>query len=277
MRLPVPTTSSIDLVTAVVAERANGKNANFFKDLEEEWRNRVDIYVNHRGSAQIVHTWPEIEEQKKSFLNLYLSPQDPSAQLPVLQGLKAHNLNHCPACGEWGKPNTLDHYLPKSLYPHFCITPHNLFPMCDSCQEEKGTKVGNTTLSNFFIHPYFDTFVEDQVIRLDILPPYDSAGFNLGPMSGLSNEYSALVQSHLNELHIPERYAHFFRGQYPHLLKSVAVMRSKGQNIEESLINFQTLYSMETRNAWEHIFYSSVLSNPDLLDYLRGGALPSHI
>src|SRR3546814_3004594 len=57
--------------------------------------------------------------------------------------LHVHELNHCPACGEPGTPNTLDHYLPKGRYPHFCVTPLNLFPMCDACQQAKGEKTGD--------------------------------------------------------------------------------------------------------------------------------------
>ena len=67
----------------------------------------------------------------------------------MLQSLRNHDLQLCPACGEAGAPNTLDHYLPKGKYPHFCVTPHNLFPMCDACQRRKGDRTGDENNPRF--------------------------------------------------------------------------------------------------------------------------------
>ena len=43
----------------------------------------------------------------------------------------------CPLCGI-GTVNTLDHYLPKTHFPVFSVTPNNLVPACTWCQ---GTKL----------------------------------------------------------------------------------------------------------------------------------------
>lgn len=140
MRLTRPTATAfaLQLVDDVVAERQSGKNAAYFAGIAGEWRDRVNAYIDAGGSPAILPTWPVANARTKSFLNLYLAPKKGAAQQAVLDALRDHNLTACPACGEAGRPNTLDHYLPKGEYPHFCITPHNLFPMCDACQKEKG-------------------------------------------------------------------------------------------------------------------------------------------
>jgi hypothetical protein len=60
----------------------------------------------------------------------------------------------CPYCG-FGRATTLDHYLPKSRYPQFSVTPDNLIPACKDCQSKKGRHVASTGAAQT-LHPYFD-------------------------------------------------------------------------------------------------------------------------
>jgi hypothetical protein len=171
MKLPMPPIDSVQLVREVVAERAGGGNAAFFNAIRQEWCERVQQYIDCAGSPPTVSTWTAVQARKNTFLNLYLSPAENSAQGNMLLDMRQHDLTVCPACGELGRPNTLDHYLPKNIYPHFCVTPVNLFPMCDACQLAKGTKVGDLSSPRFFVHPYFDAIVAEQVLSLKIYPP----------------------------------------------------------------------------------------------------------
>jgi hypothetical protein len=62
----------------------------------------------------------------------------------------------CPLCGI-GTVNTLDHYLPKTHFPAFSVTPNNLVPACTWCQGAKD-KYYATSKGKQLIHPYFDDF-----------------------------------------------------------------------------------------------------------------------
>ena len=115
MRLPTPTVDSVQLVSDVVAERAGGRNSAYFAALEGEWRQRVQQYLDSSGAPPGVALWPAIEPKKTSFLTLYLSPAETSVQGQMLRDMRKHELPICPACGELGRPNTLDHYLPKDV------------------------------------------------------------------------------------------------------------------------------------------------------------------
>lgn len=275
MRLPQPTACSLALVDSVVEERQNGINATFFRNIRIEWRDRIQEYIDNGGSPEFIQTWAAINHKKKSFLNLYLQPQDTSTQKAIIDDLRNHGLNLCPACGEAGAPNTLDHYLPKAEYPHFCITPLNLFPMCDSCQKEKGEKTGDTTAPRFFIHPYFDVFIAEQAIELSINPPFLTPTFDLTPHSQLTANQSALVECHIRELAIARRYGHFFREQHRRLIRLTVHMRNTGQDVPTTLETFCTGAEVPTKNSWEHVFYSAVLANEDMMDYLVNGTLPA--
>lgn len=274
MNLPPPSTCSLHLVEDIVAERQNGINATFFTSIKDEWLARVQQYLDTGGEPSQVQRWPDVEHKRVSFLNLYKSPADGAAQEAIIRQLRDHDLVLCPACGEPGRPNTLDHYLPKGKYPHLCVTPHNLFPMCDACQKEKLEKTGDIADPKFFVHPYFDVFVAENVIVLVIEPPFDVPTFALLPRPGMTADQTRLISSHMRELAIPQRYGHFFRGQHRRLIRLVNRMRSSGQDVSENLEAFCDACADQSKNSWEHIFYSSVLLNDDLLEYLRHGILP---
>jgi hypothetical protein len=276
MLLDAPAACSLQMVDDVVAERQGGKNAGFFAGIAQDWRDRVQAYIDAEGSPAVVPTWPDIAYKKNSFLNLYLSPTDGSVQGGVLDAMRDHELSLCPACGEAGAPNTLDHYLPKGKYPHFCVTPYNLFPMCDACQTNKKEKTGDAASRPFFLHPYFDVFIANQVLELSIEPPFDAPTFDLSAVAGLTAPQGALVDRHLRELGIVPRYGRFFRNQHQRLLRLAWNLRAADLDVEENLIIFRDNAAHPTRNAWEHVFYHAVLANADMMAYLTDEDLPAY-
>ena len=276
MLLAAPATCSLQLVDDVVAERQGGKNAGFFTGISPDWRARVQAYIDGAGSPAVVQTWPDMQHKKNTFLNLYLSPTDGSVQGNMLAAMRDHSLSLCPACGEAGAPNTLDHYLPKGKYPQFCITPYNLFPMCDACQTSKGEKTGDAANPRFFLHPYFDVFIANQVLELSINAPFDTPTFDFGPVGSLTASQRRLVRGHVKELDIIPRYSRFFRNQHQRLLRLVKNLRDADLDVEDNLALFRDNAAIPTQNAWEHVFYNAVLSNNDMLKYLTEEELPAY-
>lgn len=61
----------------------------------------------------------------------------------------------CPICGI-GQVSTLDHYLAKSIYPTYAVTPINLVPVCKDCNFTKSNTSFSSNLEAPF-HPYFDS------------------------------------------------------------------------------------------------------------------------
>jgi hypothetical protein len=268
---------SLKLLDDVIAERQGGRNAAFFNGIAEEWYARVQAYIKHAGSPVDVLPWGEIEPHRKTFLNLYAAKTD-SVQKTVITGMRDnHGLNYCPACGELGRPNTLDHYLPKNVYPHLCITPLNLFPMCDVCQTKKGAKIGDTDSPRFFIHPYFDVFVAEQVIELRFYPPYNAPKFTLSCREGLLDEQTRLVKSHMRELELEKRYLSYFRHQHIRLLKLVRKLRENSQNVKSSLVAFRDSFAASGANVWDHVFYAAVLEDDAMMTYLEYESFPQYI
>jgi 5-methylcytosine-specific restriction endonuclease McrA len=276
MKLPLPAPCSVGLVDALVKERQNGVNAKFFSNIADEWRARVQGYLDDRGNPEAVPAWPQIALHRKSFVNLYAHPAEHSVQYPILERLRDRTLQVCPGCGEEGTPNTLDHYLPKESYPHFAVTPANLAPMCDICQGFKGVDTTDETGARMFIHPYFDDVAADQVLRLVIGRPLVAPeDFVIEADLDLPDGVIALIQRHISGLQIQRRYGHFFREEYIRLLRLAQNSRQEGTDIRVNLPMFKQFHQQRGRNAWPHLFYSAVLEDEELLIFLAKGDLPA--
>jgi 5-methylcytosine-specific restriction endonuclease McrA len=275
--LPGFEVSETELIDQLVTERQNGINRAFFTRIHSTWRARVELYLAECGNPETIAPWPEVRERAVGdrFRNLYLSPADESVQKPILEQLRKRTLTYCPACGEDGTPNTLDHYLPKEKYPEFAVSPANLFPMCDICQGAKGAKLLSSDNERLFVHPYFDAFIDTQLVELTIDGPYNAPGsIGLRPSDELNEESRFLVQRHLQELNIPSRYYRFFLSNYLRLLRLVKQMRAKGLDVLPRIETFKDMELLKSVNSWGHIFYDGVLRNEALLEYLTHADLP---
>lgn len=62
--------------------------------------------------------------------------------------------DRCPFCDQ-RNISTLDHLLPKSVYPSLAVTPVNLVGCCAECNKAKLNAVPNTP-GTAFLHPYYD-------------------------------------------------------------------------------------------------------------------------
>ena len=278
VRLPCPTTDDDSYIDSLVCQGQIGADAAFFLTIKDDWKSRVQAYAAAHGNPCLIMPWIEIAVQKKTLENLY-SSQLPvhSVQKPILDSLRIKDLQFCPACGEDGTPNTLDHYLPKSKYPEFSVTPRNLFPMCDVCQGKKGSKTVNGTNQRLFVHPYFDDFTALSVVRLVIGRPFESPkSFSIEPHPALTEEQSALISRHLEELGIAARYDQFFKLEYTRLKKLVSRARVKGQDVRERVATFHEYALDKSINSWGAIFFQGVLDDEDLLAFLEHGQLPPY-
>jgi hypothetical protein len=278
VRLMQPVADQDVFIDEVVKQRQGGVNASFFNGIKAEWKVRVQAYLATSGDPAVIKTWPAVQLHTTKFQGLYLNPAQASVQRPVLEALRSRELQLCPACGEDGTPNTLDHYLPKKTYPEFSITAYNLFPMCDICQGKKSTDTVNAINERLFLHPYFDDFIDAQVMQLQIGQPYESpTSMTLMPHPGLDPTQTALVARHLKHLAMSTRYNHFFKNEYLRLLRLVRTIRQNDMDVTAQLEIFSVNALNKSINSWGHVFYTGVRANPLLMDYLRQGQLPQYL
>ena len=75
--------------------------------------------------------------------------------------------SRCPYCGH-RRVRQLDHFLPKSKYPAFSVTPLNLVPSCSDCNKDK--LAGDAArLEDLPLHPYFDNVDHQTWLTAELL------------------------------------------------------------------------------------------------------------
>ncbi len=120
--------------------------------------------VNARSDAEVAPFWQQkagefflyfyeeyLEKSDNAFpasffpldVAIFLSKQERFGRQELLNNFRSENdsLHICPVCDENGYYTdsremicaTLDHFLPKNIYPHFACHPHNLIPTCYAC------------------------------------------------------------------------------------------------------------------------------------------------
>ncbi|MGO7869885.1 hypothetical protein AB9E15_11580 [Rhizobium leguminosarum] len=266
----------IDLyLETVVQERQNGLNAVLFSGMEAQWKERCHSYEANGGDGTSIAVWPLAKTHGISLKNLYSKPQN-GIQAGYLNNLRDRTLQMCPMCGEAGTPNTLDHYLPKDEYPDFAILPQNLVPACDICQGHKLTLFEEDG-ERLFLHPYYDQFLETQVVRLEVEPPYNTPVPSLSCHPNVGEEQIPLIGRHLKKMGLQPRFLKFFRYEYLRTLKLVQRARDKGLNVEQQIIAFRDHAADRSVNCWEHIFYEGITVDDDVMAFLTTGQLPANL
>ncbi|MER6178597.1 HNH endonuclease signature motif containing protein [Streptosporangium sp. NPDC001681] len=73
----------------------------------------------------------------------------------------------CPLCGH-RQVSTLDHHLPKTIYPALAVNPNNLIPACSDCNKMKLDAVPASS-DQETLHPYFDNVENDAWLRAEVV------------------------------------------------------------------------------------------------------------
>jgi len=263
------------------------KYKNFYENIKADWVRQLDLYINVKGDPCSINplklraytkTKQEASQRKKSLVNLYLSDKRTSLFAVFKEMRDGHDLLFCPSCGDGGDPDTLDHYLPKDVFPELSILLMNLTPMCSKCQRIKKTEYLTKDGKKKFIHPYYDD-IQEPIYHINFNEPYITPTFIFTTHIALDKEPARLALAHANGLNLERRLNNFCRKKYFHLLKLAKKCRKTKKNQLLPIIECRLMQEeMEKAiNCWEAVFYRSVLSDDCLMDYLVNGKLPKKI
>lgn len=115
----------------------------------------------------------------------------------------------CPYCGGIGRPQSLDHYLPKAHYPQHSVNPQNLIPACRDCNTGKSNDLA-TVANRQYIHPYLDSdrFFIEQWVHATVVytEPYYIHFYASPPQAWPAIDASRAI-NHFAEFDLGKRYA----------------------------------------------------------------------
>lgn len=199
-----------------------------------------DLYANNGSLCELSEiTLPTINH--KNFVN-YKTIKDELIKMydrlhnnkrPRLYYDKIRSLSKkCPFCG-FGQVYTLDHYLPKSIFPIFSILPYNLVPCCRDCNTKKGNKCV-TSIDIQTLHPYYDDILSKRLVFAKIIKQ--------NPMS------IKFYVKHINKIYENRVKAHF---QIYELSKRFAI--EAAERINELNIKFMTNSNISTSDIKQEL------------------------
>lgn len=166
----------------------------------------------------------------------------------------------CPLCGQ-REVKTLDHYLPKSKFPLYAVTPYNLIPACSDCNKDKFNDV-SICREKETIHPYYDDFTDEVWIKAKMIEedPITFEFYVKKPKNWDDLKYKRACYHFekfgLNKLYKP--YAcEMFTGCLPRLRR---LLKKSGRAAVEEHIKECIDEAREVRlNTWQAAVYESIL------------------
>lgn len=168
----------------------------------------------------------------------------------------------CPLCGI-GTVNTLDHYLPKTYFPVFSVTPNNLVPVCQWCQREK-SEYYPTTKDEQLLHPYFDD-VDSEVWLAAAVDAGVPAVFRYfaSPPAHWTRSAKARVKAHLKELKLPKLFTSNAASRLSEIRARLASLHQKGGEDAVRAYLREELASIEAdhKNSWQAAMYRAAVAS----------------
>jgi len=159
------------------------------------WLTAAAAYRAAGGDPWVVTIADFSDVEKAALYNLY----DTRRSSGVMKRLRRPKGGYasCPMCGSSGG-GSLDHALPRSIFPEFSIVRENLVPACSICNtDEKGAEYQGKFIHERLIHPYYDQWASAPIWEVAFGEDLDAVVFTAVPSSILTPGQWSTVAYHL--------------------------------------------------------------------------------
>lgn len=206
-------------------------NSNFIKK-------RIMRYQKYKNVFHIVPVIKSADNLHEALLSCYSSKTKLLKQyLSDIRELAPEEFkNRCPYCGI-NEPKTVDHILPKAIFPEYSFMPLNLIYVCSTCNSDKLDNYISGK-NRLFINPYIDEFLNIEFTKLnlevdEIENPHIKYDFILNLNNISNNRNKETITSHFEKLNLLERITNRISGSISQTYKKILNEFSKGNSVEE--------------------------------------------
>lgn len=187
-----------------------------------------------------------------------------STARPFYDAIRASAPNDiCPYCGQ-RTVDTLDHYLPKSLYPALAVTPINLVPACGACNKTK-LDFKPPDAKDLILHPYYDDVPKDIWLKARVL---DVCGkpvleYFADPPPTWPPLWASRVKGHLDTLKLPTLYASHAAEELVNNRKSLQDLHFAGgaEAVKAHCKEVQGSRQAAHLNSWQAACYGALVDS----------------
>lgn len=238
-------------------------------------KNDADRYQNLATSHNL-HRFPPTgkvgDMEGHEVVNIYTNQMSKkgSAGRIIYDKLLAKAKGVCPVCAH-GRPDSLDHYLPKTEFPSLCITPSNLIPCCSYCNRSKSDDFPEYAVSQTF-HSYFDDFDEIQWLAAEACDTYPiTFRYYVNSKIGLSPVALNRIFKHFNDFKLKTLYETQASQEFSFIEHQIEERFLDGgtPEVERHLCEcFESAFSFR-RNHWKTAMYRALTENTEWLHLLE--------
>lgn len=164
-------------------------------------------YLAHRGNGVSLHPI-NIANDFAEALKANFGFLDSGRRYAFLRDeiLGSAYLDACPYCNATSV-DSLDHALPRTVYPEFSVLPQNLVPACVTCNRKKSNECFQGTGLNL-MHPYYVHIPYDPILfaAVAVGPRIVTWEFYLQQNADVDDEQFEAIQNLFNLLDLADRY-----------------------------------------------------------------------
>jgi hypothetical protein len=264
-RLPLPRHTAAE---AFDASRSRLRNINNIRTRLVDAR--ADILeaakdYSDKGAGQLLYEFAVHDEapgeiSKAEMIRLYesglLSLNAGRHVYDAIMALAPNRL--CPYCGH-RRVRQLDHFLPKSKYPTFSVTPLNLVPSCSDCNKDKLSGDADR-IDDLPLHPYFEDVDNITWLKAEIQEgPAAVYLYSVDDESGIDALSAARLRTQVETLGLNELYS----TEANDLLSSIRLTLRRlfatgGRvSVKKHLQGEYDSASYDRRNSWRTAFFKA--------------------
>lgn len=176
--------------------------------------------------------------------------------------LAAPELGRCPLCGQ-RDVSTLDHHLPKNLYPGLAVLPVNLVPACATCNFiKKAHAPTQADLQTY--HPYFDDVEATGWLHAEVHEVRPAAlRFRAHPEPHVPPALADKVRFHFLKLELGKLYASHAAEEMLNIRHSLVMLEAAGgmNSVRARLIEQRDTYRARRLNSWQTAMYAALAAS----------------
>lgn len=230
----------------------------------------IDHYQEYQACGGRAHLAPRTVGWGAQDETWQISLYDLTYEGEFLQDIRSDALwlaqDRCLLCSA-ARPGTLDHFLPKDVFPTLSLLSANLIAACADCNHRKGT-LAEADPARQFVHPYLDvipadvTFLRATVVADGVLSPVfeiaDAAGLGGNLLDRLRWQFSEL---RLNQAYVAE--SMLFLGERRRDWRGLAEIG--WATLEDALRRERDSAVDDTGpNRWKPAFLTALIESPEV-------------
>jgi hypothetical protein len=197
----------------------------------------------------------------------------PPVELSVLEILRKSSLKVCPMCGSYGH-GTLDHIFPRSPFTEFSVFTKNLVPACICNTKRKNNYKG--AVGERVLHPYFDDFMNQRLIRASFLGTFPTPTIDLEVC--YSGENQNAVRYHLETIIRRTEIFKYLTDEWVTILRQpfdlhLELKQCRPLNIPNIKMALQSILQrldneFGTPNNWKSILFAGIVFDMNAITFL---------